>query len=124
MLGGADLVAFVASRDLAVSARFYGDTLGLELIEASPFANAYDVNGTQLRVIHVDRFVAMPHTVLGWRVDDIDETIEALRRAGVSFKRYDGLTQDANDVWLAPSGSRIAWFADPDGNTLSLQQTP
>ncbi len=124
MLGGAELVAFVASRDLAASARFYGDVLGLELIESSPFANAYDVNGTQLRVTRVEHPVAAPYTVLGWRVDDIGESIRALRRAGVEFKRYQGLTQDENDVWMAPSGSRIAWFSDPDGNTLSLQQAP
>jgi predicted enzyme related to lactoylglutathione lyase len=23
-------------------------------------------------------------------------------------------------VWTAPGGGRIAWFRDPDGNTLSL----
>jgi len=25
-------------------------------------------------------------------------------------------------VWTAPSGARIAWFPDPDGNVLSLTQ--
>ncbi|HEY2806701.1 MAG TPA: hypothetical protein VGI92_12660 [Gemmatimonadales bacterium] len=27
-----------------------------------------------------------------------------------------------DEVWLAPSGTRVAWFKDPDGNLLSLQQ--
>jgi hypothetical protein len=26
----------------------------------------------------------------------------------------------AAPVWTAPSGRRIAWFQDPDGNNLSL----
>ena len=124
MLGAADLVAFVASRDLEASNRFYGDVLGLKMVESSPFANAYDVNGTQLRVTRVDELAGAAYTVLGWRVDDIVATVHTLRRAGVAFKRYDGLAQDENDVWTAPSGSRIAWLADPDGNTLSLQQPP
>jgi len=124
VLGDADLVAFTASRNLEVSGRFYGDVLGFRLLEASEFANAYDANGTQLRVTLVDRVSEAPYTVLGWRVLDIVATIRALRQAGVVFQRYEGMTQDEFDVWIAPGGSRVAWFADPDGNVLSLQQPP
>ena len=60
-------------------------------------------------------------TVLGWKVDDIAATIAALRESGVEFHRYDGMDQDDDGVWTSPSGARIAWFGDPDGNTLSLQ---
>jgi catechol 2,3-dioxygenase-like lactoylglutathione lyase family enzyme len=124
VLGDADLVAFVASRDLEQSGRFYGEVLGFRLLEASGFANAYDANGTQLRVTLVDRVEQAPYTVLGWRVSDIVTTIRALRQAGVSFKRFEGMTQDEDDVWIAPGGAQVAWFADPDGNVLSLQQPP
>ena len=47
-------------------------------------------------------------------------TIAALAAAGVPVLRYDGLGQDADGVWTTPGGDEIAWFADPDGNTLSL----
>jgi catechol 2,3-dioxygenase-like lactoylglutathione lyase family enzyme len=124
VLEEADLVAFVPCSDLAVSSRFYGDVLGLRVLETSEFANAYDVNGTQLRVTLVDRPARVPYTVLGWRVSDIAVAIRALRAAGVKFKRYDGMTQDEHDIWTAPGGSRIAWFADPDANIISLQQPP
>jgi len=30
------------------------------------------------------------------------------------------MEQRANGVWQAPSGDLVAWFTDPDGNTLSL----
>jgi catechol 2,3-dioxygenase-like lactoylglutathione lyase family enzyme len=96
--------------------------LGLQLVEASEFANAFDANGTQLRVTRVAHPVRAPDTVLGWRVRDILAIIRALREAGVVFRRFDALDQDADDVWTAPGGSRVAWFADPDGNLLSLQQ--
>ena len=124
VLEDADLVAFAASRDLQVSGRFYGDVLGFRLLEASAFANAYDANGTQLRVTLVNRVARAPYTVLGWRVPDIAATIRALRDAGVVFLRFDGMSQDELGVWLAPGGARVAWFADPDGNILSLQQPP
>ena len=29
---------------------------------------------------------------------------------------------DGQGVWTAPSGTRVAWFKDPDGNLLSLAQ--
>ena len=124
MLEDADLVAFVASCDLELAGRFYGQVLGFPLLEESEFAKAYDANGTQLRVTRVDRVSEAPYTVLGWRVVDIAATIRALRGAGVLFKRYEGMTQDEDCVWIAPGGSRVAWFADPDGNVLSVQQPP
>jgi hypothetical protein len=62
--------------------------------------------------------------VLGWRVTDIAQTTAELRAAGVQFKHYEGMDQDENGVWVAPGGTRVAWFADPDGNILSLQQDP
>lgn len=115
-------MAFVPCSDLEVSSLFYGEVLGLRLLETSEFANAYDVNGTQLRVTLVDRPAGAPYTVLGWRVLDIVAAARALREAGVEFKCYDGMIQDEHDIWTAPGGSRIAWFADPDGNIISLQQ--
>ncbi len=124
VLADADLVAFVASRDLAASHKFYGEVLGFRLLEASDFANAYDANGTQLRVTLVEKPAQATYTVLGWRVSDIGATIEALREAGVVFNSYEGMTRTEQNVWVAPGGSRIAWFADPDGNILSLQQPP
>jgi catechol 2,3-dioxygenase-like lactoylglutathione lyase family enzyme len=124
MLAGAELVAFVASRDLDVSARFYGDVLGLELVESSPFAKVYDAGGTALRVTRVDEPAGAAYTVLGWKVPDLKAAIGELRERGVEFKRYDGLEQDEHGAWTAPGGSRIAWFGDPDGNVLSLQQAP
>jgi predicted enzyme related to lactoylglutathione lyase len=32
------------------------------------------------------------------------------------------MEQDENAVWTTPGGDKIAWFSDPDGNTLSLTQ--
>ena len=42
--------------------------------------------------------------------------------AGVIFERYEAFEQDERGVWTAPSGTRIAWFKDPDGNVISLGQ--
>jgi catechol 2,3-dioxygenase-like lactoylglutathione lyase family enzyme len=121
-LAQSTLVAFMPTVDLERSHAFYGGVLGLTRVESSPFANAYDAHGTALRVTRVERLDAPPFTVLGWAVDDIAATVASLRAGGVAPIVYPGMDQDADAVWTAPSGTRVAWFRDPDGNTLSVSQ--
>ena len=69
--------------------------------------------------------VAAPYTVLGWRVPDISAAaVEELMGRGVEFARFDGVEQDSLGVWTAPSGVRVAWFRDPDGNVLGGVAAP
>jgi hypothetical protein len=55
-------------------------------------------------------------------VADIEAEIRDLTGRGVAFLRYDDMGQDELGVWTTPGGEKVAWFADPDGNTLSLTQ--
>ena len=119
---GPQLVAFIPSSDLGQSHAFYSGILGLQRVEASAQANEYDANGTPLRVTLVVNHEPSQFTVLGWRVTDIRAAMAELSAAGVRFKRYEGFDQDEAGVWTAPSGSRIAWFEDPDANLISVQQ--
>jgi predicted enzyme related to lactoylglutathione lyase len=119
---GPQLVAFVPSAHLGRSHAFYDGVLGLKRTEASAQANEYDAHGTPLRVTLVGSADASPFTVLGWRVPDVEAAMADLAGRGVAFRRYEGMQQDEAGVWTAPGGSRIAWFEDPDGNIISLQQ--
>jgi len=116
------LVAFAATSSAARARRFYRDTLGLRLIDDNPFALVFDAKGTMLRVQLVEEVSPPRYTVLGWRVKDIEATIKALKKKRVKFNVYPGMGQDALGIWTSPSGARIAWFSDPDGNTLSLTE--
>jgi catechol 2,3-dioxygenase-like lactoylglutathione lyase family enzyme len=124
VIPGARLVAFVATTDLSRATEFYVERLGLEVVEQTDFGLVVEGGGTQLRVTPVESKADAPYTVLGWSVDDIAAAIDDLVARGVAFRRYDGMQQDDRGVWLAPDGTSVAWFADPDGNTLSLQQDP
>jgi predicted enzyme related to lactoylglutathione lyase len=117
-----DLVAFVSASDASRARNFYQGSLRLKLVTESPFALEFDAKGTMLRVTLVDRVVPAPYTVLGWAVPDIDAAVRDLTGRGVQFIRYAELDQDQLAVWRAPSGARIAWFKDPEGNTLSLTE--
>jgi predicted enzyme related to lactoylglutathione lyase len=120
-LADADLVAFVATTDTARARAFYEGVLGLTVIDDDGFACVVDAHGTTVRITAVPERAAEVYTVLGWKVDDLDANIDGLVARGVTFLRFDGMEQDDRGVWAAPGGARIAWFADPDGNTLSLQ---
>ena len=122
MLNRADIIAFVATTKSERARAFYEGVLGLSLLADEPFALVFDAHGVTLRVAKVQAFDPAPHTVLGWSVADIRGTIEGLIKKGVVFERYDGLPQDQMGVWTSPSGARVVWFKDPDGNVLSLTQ--
>ena len=121
MLNDAKQVQFVGVRDLDVAQRFYGEVLGLRLDDARPFALVNETATTMLRITLVDDVRAAPYTVLGWSVSDLEAEVDLLMAAGVRFNRYPGMEQDERGIWTSPSGARIAWFCDPDGNNLSLQ---
>ena len=122
-LSDQSIVAFVATSDPDRAKRFYRDTLGLHLVsEEIPFALVFDAHGTMLRVTIVDTVVSAGYTVLGWMVPDIAAAAKALSKAGIRFERYPGMQQDELGIWSSPGGARVAWFKDPDGNTLSISQ--
>jgi catechol 2,3-dioxygenase-like lactoylglutathione lyase family enzyme len=122
LLGREKLVAFVATRDLDRARAFYRDTLGLRLVSEDRFSLVFDVADTMLRVAAVQEMTEAKYTVLGWQVGDIIKTAKKLRDAGVKFENYAGMKQDEAGIWKSPSGARVAWFKDPDGNTLSITQ--
>ncbi|MFI7599329.1 VOC family protein [Actinoplanes sp. NPDC049681] len=122
MLGSAAPIAFLPSLDLDRSRHFFADRLGLTVEEITPFACVLRVGTTMLRVTKVDQLRVQPFTVFGWEVPDIHSAVAGLSENDVECLRYDGIDQDDAGVWTTPGGDRIAWFSDPDGNTLSLTQ--
>jgi catechol 2,3-dioxygenase-like lactoylglutathione lyase family enzyme len=120
VLDSAAYIGFIPVRDPARARTFYEGTLGLRVEEESPFALVVDAHGTRLRITPVGELTVQPFTIGGWEVPDIEAAVRDLTARGVAFNRYDGMEQDEIGIWAAPSGALIAWFKDPDGNTLSL----
>ncbi len=123
MLSNSPIIAFIPTKDAARARAFYEEILGLRFLSDDSFAIVMDANGTMLRIVRVGDFIPASFTILGWQVTDIDITVAALAAKGVQFSRYAFLQQAANGVWEAPGGAaKVAWFLDPDGNTLSISQ--
>ncbi|HKS26085.1 MAG TPA: VOC family protein [Thermoanaerobaculia bacterium] len=121
MLGQMNIVAFVPTTDYDKARAFYEGALGLRFVSNDGFAMVLDANGIMIRVVKVD-FTPWPWTILGWEVPDIAAAAETLRSHDVKFEIYGFPGQDKNGIWTAPSGDKVAWFKDPDGNTLSISQ--
>ena len=123
MLANNPIIAFIPTRDAAVARTFYEGLLGLRFISHDQFALVMDANGTMLRITTVGAFTPFPFTILGWQVTNIDQTVADLTAKGLNFQRYTFLDQSPSGVWTAPgNAAKVAWFTDPDGNTLSLSQ--
>ncbi|MBV9443399.1 MAG: VOC family protein [Acidobacteriaceae bacterium] len=125
-LGKYNIVGFVTIVDVDRAKKFYRDTLGLRLLsEEPPYALVFDANGIMLRLGIGKELPQVPGTVLGWQVPDVRAAVTDLEQSGIRFERYDGkLKQDAQGIWTAPTGARVAWFKDPDGNLLSISEHP
>jgi len=60
--------------------------------------------------------------VLGWEVSNIQEVVKWLQKRGVVFEKYPFVQDKELGIWTAPTGDKVAWFKDPDGNVLSVSQ--
>jgi catechol 2,3-dioxygenase-like lactoylglutathione lyase family enzyme len=119
------IIGFVTIVDVQRAKEFYGGTLGLRLIcEEPPFALVYDANGIMLRLGMGKELPPAHGTVLGWEVPDVAVAVKDLRQAGVEFERYSFMPQDELGIWTSPTGAKVAWFKDPDGNILSVSEHP
>ncbi|HLZ65344.1 MAG TPA: VOC family protein [Aliidongia sp.] len=124
MLASAVPMGFLAVSDFARARAFYEGVLGLAFVSQDDFALVLRSGPIFVRLAVPPERVTAPYTVFGWRVADIDAAVAVLSGKGMAFERYPyfGDSQSADGVWSAPSGDKVAWFKDPDGNLLSLSQ--
>lgn len=122
MLSESEVMGFIPIKDAVPARAFYEGVLGLRFISDDQFALVVESRQTVIRITKIIEFTPAPFTILGWRVQNIEEEVKTLAARGVSFQRYPGLTQNDLAIWASPGGARIAWFRDPDGNVLSLSQ--
>lgn len=120
MLHNEKLKAFIPTQDAEKSKHFYGNVLGLKLISDDDFGMEFDANGTRLRIAKVPGYSPYPFTSLGWIVANVAVKAAEMQSKGIVFERYPYFEQDELGIWTSPDGTKVAWFKDPDGNLLSI----
>ena len=127
MLNAARIAAVVPVSDVEAAVGFYEGVLGLTLvahrtdIAVNPEAEFNAGDGSLLAYKSVGAGQSR-HTVAGFRVDDLEATVAALRERGVVFEDYD-FPELKTVEGIATLGA-VAWFKDPDGNILALESVP
>ena len=121
LLRSSMIVTTVAVSDLDTGGAFFRDRLGLELLEAAPFAWRFGVGGGgQISVRKGQPNVGQ--TVGHFEVDDLDAAMADLRSRGIVFEDYETPKTVNGVAQLGPT--RAAWFKDLDGNVFGLREGP
>ena len=122
------VAAAVAVSNMDRARKFYEGKLGLSVgIDSGDNLQYRCAEGS---VFHV--YLSPEHagnstaTLVGWGVDDVQRVVDELSSRGVAFERYDEgpIITDEKGIATFEGGAKVAYFRDPDGNTLSIAQAP
>jgi len=116
------MVGFVVTTRPEEAKAFFSEKLEFRFVSDDEFALVFDANGTMLRVVKAKSWMPQQGTVLGWQVNDIAAYVKHFSAKGVEFQRYEFMHPDAQGIVTFPTGDKVAWFKDPDGNVLSMSQ--
>ena len=109
--------------DIAAARHFYGEVLGMAVSQEEMGMLGLTVaGGASVLVYPKADHVPATFTVLNFPVEDVEQAVDELAAAGVTFERYEGFDQDARGIHRG-GGPLIAWFTDPAGNVLSVLQS-
>ena len=119
MLKDQDSAAIVAVTDLGRAKSFYGETLGLDLVEGDDNVLQFKTGSTALVVYKSEFAGTNKANAVVWGVgDEIEAIAAALKSRGVAFEHYPGM--DYKDGIHSAGAFKMVWLKDPDGNILHL----
>lgn len=122
MLASSRMTGFLLTRDYEAARKFYEGKLGFSFVSQDQFALVVQAGESQVRIVKMEGMTPLQSTVLGWRVQGIEAVVDWLRQRGVEFEKYPFVQDKERGIWTAPSGDKVAWFKDPDGNVLSVSE--
>jgi len=122
MLASGKMVGFVPTTDYDRTRAFYEGKLGFDFVSLDQFALVMSAGGQKIRIAKVANFIPLQGTVLGWEVKDIQAVATWLQGRGVVLEKFPFAQDRELGIWTAPSGDKVAWFKDPDGNILGISQ--
>ena len=122
MLAAGKMTGFVPTSDYEKARGFYEGKLGFSFVSIDQYALVVSIGGHNIRISKVPNFTPREGTILGWEVANIEEAVDWLRDRGVTVEKYPFVQDRERGIWTTPTGDKVAWFKDPDGNILSVGQ--
>jgi catechol 2,3-dioxygenase-like lactoylglutathione lyase family enzyme len=124
MLTEETLTAFLGTSDPERARAFYEGVLGLTPVDDNEYLMTFGSGAARVALQKLKSVTPPYGTAMGWHVRDLPGAVRALMARGVAFERYEGMDQNELGVWTPAPGTGVAWFKDPDGNLLSVSQSP
>lgn len=123
MLASIPMNGFVPTSDAEKARAFYEGVLGFELISDNEYVATYRAGANKIMLQKGAPSPPAQRTIVGWEVTGIRDVVSELTKRGVEFLRLnmEWIKQDDLGIWNSPDG-KVAWFKDPDGNTLSVSE--
>ncbi len=107
--------------NLEKAKKFYGEILGLEVIENSMgLLELYFIEGIRIIVYPKPNHTPATFTILNFPVSNIDQAVEQLTKLGIVFEHYNEDDLKTDEKGICRGIPNIAWFKDPAGNILSV----
>jgi catechol 2,3-dioxygenase-like lactoylglutathione lyase family enzyme len=123
MFESATAHATIAVSDQDRAKKFYGETLGLKILDERSDGIRYQAGGGTWFLVYPSQFAGTAKsTYMGFDVDDVETTVRELRDRGIVFEEYDMPGLKTVDGIAEIQGVKGAWFKDPDGNILAIGQ--
>lgn len=113
--------------DIPEAKKFYGETLGLKVIENEMgILELHLDSGGKVMIYGKPNHEPASFTILNFDVDDVESAVDDLNSRGIETKIYDDteFPSDAKGIVHGDGQPDIAWFRDPAGNVLSVLNTP
>jgi len=122
------VVAGLAVSDMDTAREFYEGKLGLSVSIDSGDNVAYGCGeGSMMHVyLSPEHAGGSTATLASWYVDDVEGVVDELTERGVVFERYDEgpIVTDEKGIATFEGDAKVAYFKDPDSNTLSIAKAP
>jgi len=121
MLQDSKVMAMVPVKDINTAKDFYNNVLGLKPAKEHDFGITYVCGGGQMFVYPTPKAGTAQSTVAEWEVSDIAATVKQLGDK-VEWEHYEYPGAEHDGPIHILGGMKAAWFKDPDGNILGLNQ--
>lgn len=120
MISHMSMYAAIPVHDMAQAKEFYGNTLGLTVVDENANGLWYECGNTRIAIYESSFAGTNKATAAIFEVIDPEAIVEMLQKKGVQFEKYTipGATRKG---YIHTIGDFCgAWFKDPSGNIIAM----
>lgn len=114
------MYASIPVTDMAKAKHFYGEVLGLNIVDENLNGTWYQSGDTRIAVYESEYGGTNKATAAIFEVIDPEAIVQMLELKGVKFEKYDLPGVKREGVIHTIGDFRGAWFKDPSGNIIAM----